>query len=480
MSVSGAAARGILVTLAGQWTKFALQFLGIIILARLLEPSDFGIYAMVLVFSSLATLLGDFGLSLASMQSATATPAQRSNLLWVSIVLGTTLAVLLFFLADQIAALYETPAVAGVARAMSVAFLLQAVAGQFRAELARSLRFRWIALAEVLAQVIGLLVAVALAANGGGYWALVLQQLATSTLILFVVVVAARWIPGLPSRTGGMVPLIRFAARAGSVQLLNFVTSNVDTVVLGRVSGPYSTGLYAQAFQITKLPLTQVAGPLTQVAVPILARVRGTATLARYVGLAQSGLAYVLGGAMILLTALATPAVAIVLGPGWEGVPPIIAALAVGGFFQALGYLYYWLFLAVDLTAIQLRVAIVSRTLMVLAIVVGASWGPVGVALGGSLGLALNWLGLTLFALPKVGVAVRPILISGFRPLIVLGPVGFAAWGGAALSSQYGDVLSLILGLGCSVALGLCFLAVSWFRNDMRELIRAAKRVRDR
>ncbi len=153
-------------------------------------------------------------------------------------------------------------------------------------------------------------------------------------------------------------PLMRFGGNALGVQLVTYVTSNVDTVLIGRFWGPLALGAYDRAYQIFRLPMQQIAAPVTRVALPVLSRVTEPADFSRYVQRAQRGLAYGMGGAYFLAAALAAPGVELVLGPGWGSTTTILRVLALGGPFQALGFVYSWVFLARALTRVQLEVGL--------------------------------------------------------------------------------------------------------------------------
>ncbi|WKK71701.1 oligosaccharide flippase family protein [Rathayibacter oskolensis] len=91
MTIAGDAARGAATTLGGQWLRFVLQLAALAVLARILSPEDYGVISMVLAIAGVATLLGDFGLSMASIQSSDVSDVQRSNLLWINVGLGVVL-----------------------------------------------------------------------------------------------------------------------------------------------------------------------------------------------------------------------------------------------------------------------------------------------------------------------------------------------------------------------------------------------------
>ena len=231
---------------------------------------------MVVSIVGIATVFGDLGLSMAAMQSQTLTQQQRSNLLWINVSLGILLSVLIVCTSPAIAGFYGKQELAPIGSALSVVFFLYSITPQLRAELASKLRYRWLATADVVAQVAGFVVAVVTAIAGFGYWSLVWNQIVVAAVTALLVSVGAHWRPNLPRRTPGMVPLLRYGVDTLGVQLLTYISGNVDNVLIGRFIGSGALGLYSRAAQLFRLPLQQIATPLTPVAVPVLSRLSET------------------------------------------------------------------------------------------------------------------------------------------------------------------------------------------------------------
>src|SRR5829696_6310068 len=131
------AARGALVTLAGQAARIVVQLASVVILARLLDPGDYGVLAMVLAVVGVGEIFRDFGLSSAAVQAKDLTVAQRDNLFWINTAIGVVLAVLVFASAVPLAVLYDEPVLRDVTRVLAVTFVLNGLATQFRADLVR-------------------------------------------------------------------------------------------------------------------------------------------------------------------------------------------------------------------------------------------------------------------------------------------------------------------------------------------------------
>lgn len=423
LSLASAAARGGAVTLAGQLMRFLIQLLSVSILARLIDPGDYGIYTMVFAVVGIASVIGDFGLSMAAIQSQTITQQQRSNLFWTNVLVGVVLALATVLAAPALANFYGEPAVTSIAQVMSITFLLNALTAQFRAEVSTKLRFRWLAGVDVAAAAGALLVAVFIALAGLGYWALVAQQLSIAAISLIGLVIAAGWLPGVPRRGAHMRALFTYGANTLGVQIFSYITSNVDSILIGRVWGAGSLGVYDRAYQLFRLPLQQIAAPMTKVAMPILSKLQADDRYERYVQRAQLVLGYTFGGTFFLLSALSDPLIDILLGPGWEQAKSIFAVLALGGVFQGIGFVYYWVFLSRALTGLQLRWTLIGRSAMVAAMCIGVAWGPLGVAVGAAAGQAVNWTLQTIFPMSKSGVRRGPLLRIALKPIALYTPM---------------------------------------------------------
>lgn len=415
------AMRGTAVTLAGQWTKFVIQVSSLAVLARLLTPNDYGLVTMVTAIVGIATVFGDFGLSQAAIQARALHRSQKNNLFWLNLGIGTVVGAFVFLLASPISDYYHQPSVTRIVQVLSVTFALNGASTQFKAELTRSMKFVSLALMDATSQLVAFVVAIVAASLQFGYWSLVAQQMTVAATSLAFAAFAAGWWPGRPVRAERMRHLISFGANTMGVQAVTYVSSNVDNVLVGRYWGPSVLGIYGRAYNLFELPVAQLAAPLTRVVLPILSRVDDEERYLRYLARIQLMLSYGLVGAFMVVASIAQPLIAIVLGPAWHAVGPIFQVLALGGVFQGLGYMYYWIFLSKGATGIQLRYSVAGRLIMVALIYIGARHSAFCAALGAAAGLAVIWMMYSLFAIPRAGIKIGHINRDAVRVVLSLG-----------------------------------------------------------
>lgn len=450
------AASGTSWTVAGQLVRTALLFVSTAVLARLLTPGVFGVMAVVTSVVALGELVYQMGLSTAAARQAELSSAQRSNLFWVNTGLGVLLAVACFLLASPASALLSMPSLGPALQAVSVTFVLNGAAAQFRAEVNRRLRFRALAAIDTVPAVFGLLCALAVSAQTRSVWVLVAQYVGVSVLTCALAVWLGRWAVGLPDRHASIREIVRFGTGLFGTQAIAYVTKNIDNLAIAYVLGPGPLGLYSRAYQLLMAPMAQLTAPLTRVYVPVLSRVSSDSERhLRYLTLVGTVPVALLGPIYALAAGAAAPVVDILFGPQWTEAVPVFQVLALGGIFRSFAQLSFWAYLSLDATGAQLRFYLWSQPIVVVAILAGLPWGILGVAVGHSVGYALIWV-LGVWRLgAATGLRSAPLLGEGLRALTWLCvPVGGLAF---VLS---GTLTWSWLALGSSIAAALVWTAL--------------------
>ena len=167
-------------TFGAQAAKFAMNLAAAAILARLLNPRDFGLVGMVLGVTAIVNVFKDMGLSRATVQRDQLTQQQVSNLFWINVAFGGLLTAICAGLAPLAAWFYRDARVTGIMLALSLIFVLAGSTVQHQALLSRQMRFRALAVIEVSSLAAGFTSGCVFAWAGIGYWALVAQQVVTT------------------------------------------------------------------------------------------------------------------------------------------------------------------------------------------------------------------------------------------------------------------------------------------------------------
>ena len=312
--LSRTTARGARTMLVGQCGRLLIQIASLVVLSRLLQPAEFGYLAVAAAVIGVGEVLRDLGLSSAAVQSRALTPAQRDNLLWINVSIGTLLTLVTVLVSEVVADIFDSPPLAQIMPVLAVLFVVNGFTAQYRASLNRDMDFRGLAITELGAAAAGFGVAVVTAMAGLGYWALVAQHITVAVVAGAILLRLSPWLPGRPARQVGTMPLVTFGANVAAAQVVDHVSNNVDTLVLGYVSSPAAVGAYSRAFQMMITPLDQLRAPAVAVALPTLARVAGDdRRFSLYLTSAQAVIGYTVIPCAALLGGAAEPVVSLVL-----------------------------------------------------------------------------------------------------------------------------------------------------------------------
>ena len=385
-------ARGSIVTLAAETTKFAVGTGAMVALARLLRPDDFGLMAMALATAGILTHIKDGGLFTATVQSRHIDQGQATALFWISAALASIAALLTLIAAPVVSWFYGDSRLLPIAAALAAVPLLDGMTMPLQAVMTRQMRFVALSVMDAAALAVGVGAALALAAGGAGYWALVWQEVLYSVAYAAAIWIACPWRPGRPARLSAVRPMVSFGLHLSGFRILNYLAMNLDTVFVGRFRGPLQAGIYDRAFRILSIPLTVFNQPLTSVAVPALSRLQGDA--GRYRVFYRAWIQIVFGMSMPVVTFLfvdAERAILTILGAQWIGIVPIYRALAPAAFIGRHGVVTNWLYISTGRTDRQLRWSAFLLVPMVIAYAIGIHWGAFGVAVAHAVVTCALW-----------------------------------------------------------------------------------------
>jgi O-antigen/teichoic acid export membrane protein len=400
------AVRGGFVKIWAQAAIFVLRAGSLMVLARLLDPKDFGLVGMVTAVTGVFVLFKDAGLSIATIQRETITDEQVSTLFWINMGIGAVLTVLSLALAPALAAFYHEPRLMWITVATSAGFLLNAAGVQHGALLQRRMRFSVLAVIDIICLLASSALAIGMALAGFGYWSLVGMALASPVISSAGVWLAAAWIPGRPHKGIGAASMLKFGGTVTLNSLVVYIAYNLEKVLLGRFWGTEALGLYGRAYQLVNLPTRNLNSAIGSVAYSALSRLQGDP--ARFKAYFLKGYSLVLAMTLPITVACALFAddlVLVVLGPKWDGAAVLLRLLAPTILAFALIDPFAWLLISIGNVARSLRIALVIAPLVIGAYLLGLPRGPEGVALGYS---AM----MTLLIVPVIGWAKKGTSIS--------------------------------------------------------------------
>jgi O-antigen/teichoic acid export membrane protein len=441
--------RGGFVTLLSQAAKVVLRMGSIMVLARLLDPKDFGLVGMVTVLTGIFEVIKDAGLSTVTVQRETITDAQISTLFWLNMLVGVVLALLCLALAPVLVTFYREPRLFWVTTALASGFIINAAAVQHSALLQRRMRFTTLALTEIVALAVGVTVAAGMALKGYGYWAIVGMTLTQAATTAIYVWFAAAWVPGMPRRNVGMRSMLQFGSTITMNGLVIYLAYNAEKVLLGRFWGAAALGLYGRAFQLIKLPTDLLYYSRGSVGFAARSRLQGDPKRFRIYFLKGYSLVLTLTLPLTLTCAMfAGEIVRVFLGPKWTDATLMLRLLAptvlVFAAINPLGWLLY----STGRVGRSLKIALVIAPLVITADVVGLPWGPNGVAFAYSTAMVLWVVPHMAWCVQGTAISLKDLLGALGRPLVAGIAAALISYG---VQMALGDRLSPMFRLAVEV-----------------------------
>jgi len=364
----------------GRVSSQFFQLVFSIVLARLLTPSEFGAIGMLIVFTGFAQVLSDSGLGAALIYNQELTEAHRSTAFWLQLTVGVCLTGLFFLGAPMIAGFYALPILAPLTRLISIVFLVQAAGQTQCALLTKDFQFRRLTIANVGATAISGILAIILARRGFGIWALAWQMVALAAVSSLLYWVLSRWRPRFIFHRDQALELGRYAIYLLGYGSVNYWLRNGDNLTIGKVLGAGPLGIYARAYQLMLLPLNNITTVFGQVMLPALSQIQGDLPRFRRVYLnATQLIALASFPLMVGLAVLSGPLIALLFGPRWVEVVPILKILAFVGLFQSIVAPVGWIYSGLGRTKAMFLVAASLGCAFVVAMAVGIRFGILGV-----------------------------------------------------------------------------------------------------
>ena len=388
-----------------------------ILVIRLLEPSDYGLFAIAMVVIGFIALFSELGLGTALVQADKVDNDTERTACAVIVALNFLIATVLVLVAPLAAAWFNAPGLTLVIQALTLELLVSSVAAVPQAMLERALQFRQLSIAMMAAGACAAAVTLCAAWLGFGVWSLVVGNLTlaivrSALLIMF----HGRMVwPSLRLGLTPILPVVRFSSHVIASRALWYWYGQADQVILARMLHSSLLGYYNVAAQLAMLPANKAMDAINRVAFPILSKLRANPeglkqTHKRLVGLvAAYGFAICWG-----LAAVAPEFVALVLGDKWRSAAVPLAMLALVAPLRMFSALHNTIAAAVGVPEAATKELAFASILIPLAVFAGA-WSD------GLDGAAVAWLVafpiVYLLSNALTCAAVRVPARQGLRPV---------------------------------------------------------------
>lgn len=307
-----------------------IGFIVSIILARILMPSDYGLIAMITVFTSIASVFVTTGFSSSIIQKKDLSDIDKSTIFHTGIATSLFLYIGLFFLSPYIANFYRETQLVALIRVQSLSLILSALYSTHSAILSRELRFKKSFIASLSGVCVQGVLGISLAYIGFGPWALVYSYLANSAVCTVVTWIIVKWMPKMQFSMQSFKQMFAFSIKILCLSLVNTLFYNIQALVIARQYSSQDLAYYNRGQQFPSLIMQQVDGSMNTVLFSSLAKYQDDWDSGlRVLRHAMRTSMYICFPLMIGLFAAAEPLVRFLLTDKWIDSVPFVRLMAV-------------------------------------------------------------------------------------------------------------------------------------------------------
>ena len=375
--------RGGLFTISFQAVESMLRIGSIAILARILIPENFGLISMVTAIIAIAERFQDLGLHAATVQKKDITHEQISKLFWINAITGFGLTVLISSMSFLIARFFNEPRLISITIAIATSFFWIGLTMQHQAILRRQMKYAAIGGVQLGSIALSIAIAIVLAVEGYGYWALVWREVSRNVFIALGTWMCCPWTPGFPRKHINIDHLIKFGRDLTGFNVIVFLTANLDQILIGKLYGPAQLGIYRQAYQLIFSLVMQVVSPVIRVAEPTLSFLQNDAERYRkYYQKIVTTVNVVMMPLIMFLVIYSHEIVLVMLGEKWVEATDIFRILAISAFIAPASDSTGFLLVTCGKTKRYLNLGLITGVILALSFGIGVVWGALGVAYG--------------------------------------------------------------------------------------------------
>ncbi len=428
----------------GKIARHGTSFIVMIFLARLLEPSEFGLVAMIMVIVYVTMIFTDVGLGSALIQRRRLLPIHYSSVFYFNLAVGSLLTLLLFFSAEWISEFYDNEQLIAVTQVISPLFLINAFSNVQTSRLRKELDYAALTKADVSAAVISGIIGIILAVNGAGAWSLVAQALLRGFFYALFIWNFSRWVPSLLFSLKALMQLWGFGFRMFLSGLLEVIFSRLDIIIIAKLFSPAVLGLFDQAKRLNAMIIQYSSGSIMAVMFPVMSKVQKDLPKFQRIVIKTLGIiSFVVFFLLGFTYLIAEDLIVLLFTEKWLPSVAYFQIILLGGFGYPISALLVNILSSRGDSKTFLRLEIYKKSLVGINLYIGFLWGVEGYLYGMIIVTVLSVLLNIVYASREIDVTMLQFL----RPIItqmVLTVAAVLAVDVSGLGSETSRILNIL------------------------------------
>lgn len=409
--------QGIMWSFCEQFLRRGVSILVTLLLARFLVPEDFGLLAMMTVFIAIGVALMDSGINQAVIRKFEPDESYFSTAFYTNLGLGALAYTLLFIAAPFIADFYDESRLTLLLRVAGLVVVINSFRVIQVAMLSRAINFKAQLKASLPAAVISGCIAVILAYQGFGVWALIAQTLLNALIAVIIYWWIQPWRPGWVFELSSLKEMYSFGYKLFLSGLLDTVAKNIYVLVIAKIFSATEAGLYFFAERIKDIIITQLVTSVQKVTYPALSTMQDdNKRLKKSYRNVLKVITFILFPAMLMLAALAEPIFELFFPERWLPAVPYLQLMCVVGILYPLHAINLNILKVKGRSDLFLGLEIFKKLILVVVLFLSYRYGIVGILVGRGIQSAICYIPNAYFSSRiidyKISEQVNDVLLN--------------------------------------------------------------------
>lgn len=331
--------KGTLWSLLDNFVRQAITFAIFIVLARILNPSIFGLITIALLIVQIFRNVTYDSIATAIIRKASPDELDYNTGFWFCVGLSVPAFLVLYFCSDFLENWINSPGLSEVLNGTSFIILTSGLTRMHEVWLSHKLDFKTLAIRSSLSTVLGGITGILLAIKGYGVTSIVMQQLVTAFSELLLLWFITPWRPKFQFSVTKLREIFSYGKHVALTGITNFANQNSDAFFVTYYLGAQATGIYSTGKRITNTLNTVISASLLRVSLPAFSKIQEDNELLKNTYLTTTALtAMVTAPIFTGLSILSKDITLIMLGPKWLESVPVMQIVTIIGFLTSIGY----------------------------------------------------------------------------------------------------------------------------------------------
>ncbi|HET9485932.1 MAG TPA: lipopolysaccharide biosynthesis protein [Chryseosolibacter sp.] len=463
--------------LLGSGVQVALKIGVLAVLARLVTPNDFGLMGIALIVIEFSKMFTHMGVGPALVQRTEIEERHLTTGFTLSLIIGAVFALVLLPSAQYIAVFFRMPELTRILQVLSLVFLIDSFTLIAQALMQRNMNFKINAAIEVLSYAIGYgMVGIPLAYFGWGVWALVAASLSQSILLTTLLLLVQPFPKKIGFNKQAFKDLIFFGGGFTIAKIANFLATQGDNLIVGRLLGARALGIYGRAYQFMVMPAGLFGNALDRALFPAMSKVQHEGSRVAKAYLTGVSLIATIAIPLSFLSVILAPEIVfIALGKEWADVIPPFQILACSLLFRMSYKMSDSLARATGAVYRRAWRQIIYAAMVITGTYVGHFWGLAGVAWGVAAALVVNFLLMAQLSLQLTNIRWHEMVTAHKAGLLVGVITGLVSHALATLCrmNHLPDLMTLFItggGTGITLLLTLVYFPDLIMSLELKEM----------